>query len=55
MIGMAAVLTARHVVAGALDQGRILARVVKPGIRTDWVPMTVLVICLELSGQRICG
>ena len=42
VIGMAAVLTARHVVAGALDRGRILARVVKPGIRTDWVPMTVL-------------
>jgi tetratricopeptide (TPR) repeat protein len=43
VIGAAAVLTARHVVAGALAGGRTLARVVRPGARTaDWVPMTVL-------------
>jgi hypothetical protein len=43
VIGAAAVLTARHVVAGALDQGSVLARVARPGARTaDWVPMTVL-------------
>ena len=43
VIGAAAVLTVRHVVVGALDRGRILARVVRPGALTaDWVPMTVL-------------
>ena len=43
VIGATAVLTARHVVAGALDGGRILSRVVKPGaVTADWVPMTVL-------------
>ena len=42
-VGAAAVLTARHVVAGALDGGRVLARVVRPGAATaDWVPMRVL-------------
>ena len=43
VIGATAVLTARHLVAGALNQGRILARVVRPGARAaHWVPMTVL-------------
>ncbi len=42
VIGAAAVLTARHVVAGALARGSVLARVIRPGARTaDWVPMTV--------------
>ena len=37
------VLTARHVVAGALNGGRILARVIRPGTPTaPWVPMLVL-------------
>jgi tetratricopeptide (TPR) repeat protein len=43
VVGAAAVLTARHVVAGALDGGRVLARVVRPGAATaGWVPMRVL-------------
>jgi len=43
VVGAAAVLTARHLVAGALDRGKILSRVVKPGAATaEWVPMTVL-------------
>jgi hypothetical protein len=43
VIGSAAVLTARHVVVGALNGGRILARIVRPGALTaDWVPMAVL-------------
>ncbi len=43
VVGAAAVLTARHVVAGALDGGRVLARVVRPGALTaGWVPMPVL-------------
>ena len=43
VVGAAAVLTARHVVAGALDGGSILARVVRPGaVTADWVPMMVL-------------
>jgi TPR repeat protein len=43
VIGTAAVLTARHVVASAVDEGTVLARVVRPGAETaDWVPMTVL-------------
>ena len=43
VVGATAVLTARHVVAGALDGGNILSRVVKPGaVTADWVPMTVL-------------
>jgi hypothetical protein len=43
VIGDAAVLTARHVVARALDGGNILSRVIKPGAPTaEWVPMMVL-------------
>ena len=43
VIGTTAVLTARHVVSGALDGGKILSRVVKPGaVTANWVPMTVL-------------
>ena len=43
VVGDAAVLTARHVVAGALDGGAILSRVIRPGTETaEWVPMTVL-------------
>ena len=43
VVGADAVLTARHVVAGALDGGRILSRVIKPGAPTaDWIPMIVL-------------
>ncbi|HEV3292625.1 MAG TPA: trypsin-like peptidase domain-containing protein, partial [Streptosporangiaceae bacterium] len=43
VVGAAAVLTARHVVAGALEGGRVLARVVRPGAATaGWVPMRVL-------------
>ena len=43
VVGDAAVLTARHVVAGALDGGSILSRVIRPGAETaEWVPMTVL-------------
>ena len=43
VVGAEAVLTARHVVADALDGGDILSRVVRPGAATaDWVPMTVL-------------
>ena len=43
VVGAAAVLTARHVVAGALDSGDVRARVVRPGASTaDWVPMAVL-------------
>jgi len=43
VVGAGAVLTARHVVAGALGGGRVLARVVRPGAATaDWVPMRVL-------------
>jgi TPR repeat protein len=42
VIGAAAVLTTRHVVAGALARGRIRVRVVRPGVQTaDWVPVTV--------------
>jgi TPR repeat protein len=42
-VGAAAVLTARHVVAGGLQGGRVLARVVRPGAPTAaWVPMRVL-------------
>jgi len=43
VVGDAAVLTARHVVAGALDGGNILSRVIRPGAAAaEWVPMTVL-------------
>ena len=43
VVGDAAVLTARHVVAGAASGGKILSRVIKPGSETAaWVPMTVL-------------
>ena len=43
VVGAAAVLTARHVVAASLDGGTILGRVIKPGAATaEWVPMTVL-------------
>lgn len=43
VMGAGAVLTARHVVAGALQGGSVLARVVRPGALTaDWVPMNVL-------------
>ena len=63
VVGVAAVLTARHVVAGALDRRRILARVVRPGARTaDWVPMTVLaedadwdVALLGVSDSDVAG
>ena len=43
VMGAEAVLTARHVIAGALHGGRVLARVVRPAGQTgDWVPMNVL-------------
>jgi TPR repeat protein len=43
VIGTEMVLTARHVVAGALSDGDILSRVVKPGtVTADWVPMALL-------------
>jgi hypothetical protein len=43
VVGAAGVLTARHVVKGALNGGTVLARVVRPGVATaDWVPMRVL-------------
>jgi hypothetical protein len=43
VIGQDVVLTARHVVAGALDGGRILARVVRPSAATaKWSAMRVL-------------
>jgi hypothetical protein len=43
VVGAAAVLTARQVVAGALYGGNILSRVVRPGATVAaWVPMTVL-------------
>jgi TPR repeat protein len=43
VVGAEIVLTARHVVAGALDGGSILSRVVKPGaVTAGWVPMTLL-------------
>src|SRR5262245_31629498 len=43
VVGAGAVLTARHVVAGALEGGRVLARVVRPGAAAaGWVPMRVL-------------
>lgn len=42
VVGDAAVLTARHVVAGALDGGRVLARVVRPGGQVPpWSPVTI--------------
>lgn len=43
VVGRSAVLTARHVVEGALSSGEIFARRVKPvSLVGDWVPMTVL-------------
>lgn len=43
LVGAAAVLTAQHVVAAALNNGKILSRVVRPGAAAAaWVPMTVL-------------
>jgi TPR repeat protein len=37
------VITARHVVAGALDGGTVLARIVRPGVRVaEWVPMRIV-------------
>ena len=43
VIGHERVLTARHVVAGALPNDDILARVIKPGAATaGWVPVKVL-------------
>jgi TPR repeat protein len=55
VIGAAAVLTARHVVAGALDNGRIMARVVRPGASTaDWVPMAVLAEDAEWDVAVLC-
>jgi hypothetical protein len=43
VIGTETVLTARHVVVGALDGGDVLARVVRPGVAiASWVPMAVL-------------
>src|SRR3954452_7522370 len=40
LVGSDGVLTARHVIAGALAGGRVLARVVRPhGQVGAWVPM----------------
>ena len=43
LFGQDAVLTARHVVAGALGGGQVKARVVRPGVSTAaWSPMRIL-------------
>jgi tetratricopeptide (TPR) repeat protein len=42
IVGSVGVLTARHVIAGALPGGRVLARVVMPGVSiAAWAPMQV--------------
>jgi TPR repeat protein len=43
VVGDEGILTARHVVAGALPNGEVLARVIKPGATTaGWTPVKVL-------------
>src|SRR4029453_18018828 len=50
VIGAAGVVTARHVVAAVVDgsaAGEVLARVVRRGTRTSWVPMRVVAAAAE--------
>ena len=43
VVGTETILTARHVVVGALDDGKVLARVVRPGLVTaGWASVRVL-------------
>jgi hypothetical protein len=43
VVGADTVLTARHVLAGALADSPVLARVVRPGtVAAEWVPMQIL-------------